>query len=99
MLVLVTIVVIAYFYYHVTAFLEPDWRALYSAPGHGPYTHLTRPLLAFCARGDWLARLIATCSAIVILCLEVAIFRLTRNRGPGLGHRYLASSVCMRILY
>ena len=56
MLVLVTIVVIAYFYYHVTAFLEPDWRALYSAPGHGPYTHLTRPLLAFCARGDWLAR-------------------------------------------
>ena len=60
MLVLVTIVVIAYFYYHVTAFLEPDsddWRALYSAPGHGPYTHLTRPLLAFCARGDWLARL------------------------------------------
>ena len=57
MLVLVTIVIIAYFYYHVTAFLEPDWRALYSAPGHGPYTHLTRPLLAFCARGDWLARL------------------------------------------
>ena len=57
MLVLVTIVVIAYLYYHVTAFLEPDWRALYSAPGHGPYTHLTRPLLAFCARGDWLARL------------------------------------------
>ena len=57
MLVLVTIVVIAYFYYRVTAFLEPDWRALYSAPGHGPYTHLTRPLLAFFARGDWLARL------------------------------------------
>ena len=48
------------FYYHVTAFLEPDWRALYSAPGHGPYTHLTRPFLAFCARGDWLARLDCT---------------------------------------
>ena len=68
MLVLVTIVVIAYFYYHVTAFLEPDWRALYSAPGHGPYTHLTRPLLAFCARGDWLARLVhgmVACSTLI----------------------------------
>ena len=51
MLVLVTIVVIAYFYYHVTAFLEPDWRALYSAPGHGPDTHLTRPLLSGGFRG------------------------------------------------
>ena len=48
--------VIAYFDCHVTNVLESDWRALYSARRHGPYTHLTRPLLAFCVRGGWLAR-------------------------------------------
>ena len=43
--------VIAYFDCYVTNVLESDWRALYSAQRHGPYTHLTRPLLVFCVRG------------------------------------------------
>ena len=42
---------------HVTSLFESDWRVLYSVRRHGPYTHLTRPLLAFCARGVQLARL------------------------------------------
>ena len=46
--------IIAYFDCHVMSLLKSDWRALYSARRHGPYTHLTRPLLAFCTRGGWL---------------------------------------------
>ena len=44
----------------MTSLLGSDWRALYSARGHGAYTRLTRPLLAFCVRGVWLARLPGT---------------------------------------
>ena len=29
----------------MTLFRASDWRALYSAQGHGPYRHLTRPFL------------------------------------------------------
>ena len=43
-----------YFDCHVTSLLESDWRALYDARRHGPYTHLTRPLLAFCVGGTGL---------------------------------------------
>ena len=46
-----------YTHVFVTSLLESDWRAPYSAQGHRPYMHLTRPLLAFCIRGVWRARL------------------------------------------
>ena len=57
--------VIAYLVCHVTSVLESDWHALYSAWRHGPYTLLTRPLLAFCVRGGWLARLSRTLQSFI----------------------------------
>jgi hypothetical protein len=86
--------VIAYFDCHVTSLLESDWRALYSARGHGPYRHLTRPFLPLLGRRGWRARLILYMYMLLsALCVgRVGVKDLTITNTNTNVHRYTNSS-------